>query len=197
MAEPVRTSPWWLKVLVLFHGFMVLSWSLPDPAQAVKIGIAKPSGLEVLLQANYTLKGMPINRYLTYTGLWQSWDMFAPNPSNADIWCDAEVEYRSGRKLHYAYPRMFDLSIPRKYVSERYRKFFERVNQDSNSFVWPAFAQRIAMKCDIYPDDPPIIVWLTRHWKHIPPPGNPLPLGYNSYMFFEYAVDQVALGREP
>lgn len=193
MADQKRTVPWWVKVLVIFHCFMVLSWSIPDPAQAVKIGVAKPKGLEVLLSANYSLKQSPLHNYITWTGLWQSWDMFSPNPSSTDIWCDAEVEYESGDVMPFVYPRIYDLSIPAKYVNERYRKLFERVNQDKYSFIWPYFAQRIAQLSYFDPNNPPITVRLTRHWKQIPPIGKPIPKDYDWYTFFTYSVDQVKL----
>jgi hypothetical protein len=189
MPDRQRRVPWWVKIAVLFHAFMILSWSIPPPARAIVQGVTEPRGEEYLLVANQKFKLSPFANYMTVTGFWQSWDMFAPNPASVDIWCHADIEYADGTEVRYNYPRMKDLPIPKKYVKERYRKFYERVNQDDNAYIWPYFAQRIAMINTYDPKNLPVKVRLTRHWMTIPPPDKPLPTEYSTYTFYEYLVD--------
>ena len=154
------------------------------------------------------------------SGLWQSWDMFAPNPAGTDIWCDAEVVFDDGSTKRHQYPRIYKLSLVSKFFKERYRKFYERVNQDSNSWLWPPFAQRIALE-EYEPGKPiPVTVRLWRHFYAAPKfmtfpeyltnlrdaaskgklsfdvvfPPQPEGLDkYSDYMFYEYQVDTDAL----
>jgi hypothetical protein len=120
--------------------------------------------------------------------------MFSPNPAQIDFWSDAEVIYRDGTRKHYQYPRIYLMPIPEKYPNERFRKFFERANDDNYPYLWPQFGLRIAYLHDD-PKNPPVKVRLTRHWRQVAPPGKPQPKDYNHYMYFEYTVDQGKLAK--
>lgn len=196
MSEATRKVPWWVKALVLFHVFMTVSWSLPGPAKAVSQGVAKPRGEEVILYANEKFKSSFVSSYLTWTGFWQSWDMFAPNPSSVDIWCHAELEFADGSEGVFNYPRIYDLPIPVKYLKERYRKFYERVNQDDNAYIWPFFAHRIALLGTKDIGNPVVKVRLVRHFRYTPPLGQPVPKDYQSYQYYEHEVDLAKLAKE-
>ena len=80
-------------------------WPLPNPnigeifdRHPVEAFMSNPR--EAVLALNVrVLKQDPMAwqaRYLSTTGLWQYWDMFAPDPSNLDVWFDALVTYRDG-----------------------------------------------------------------------------------------------------
>jgi hypothetical protein len=189
--KPVRNAPVWLKVVVAIHLVCITIWALPNPPQGVSAGTDKPVGSQYLLLWNQKhLKSFqPVPLYLFTTGTWQYWDMFSPNPASIDIWVDAEVTYKDGSKNRYAYPRMYELPIHEKFLKERYRKFYERVNQEQYAYLWPVFAQRIAVKMD-QPDNPPVEVRLTRHWQQIAGPGEKPNTEYKSYMYYVHAVDK-------
>lgn len=195
----------WVKLFVAFHVIAITVWSLPISAKGILSGAIQPRGSDVILLANDRYmrtspipsiipeKFWPIRVYAFYTGTWQYWDMFAPNPATTDIWCHAEVEREDGTVERFDYPRMASLPIPEKYVKERYRKFYERVNQDQYQFLWPIFSQRIALKMDSNPTNRPKIVRLYRHFMTIPKPGNPMPKDYTTVLFYEHAVDRELL----
>lgn len=192
-------APWWIKLFVLFHVICITSWSIPNASPAQLSGQLNPptfaAGDWVRVWNNrYVKKQPPLQAYLFVTGFWQYWDMFAPNPAHTDFYCDADVIFKDGTHKTYQYPRVFELPIPSKYVQERYRKYFERVHEDKNSYLWPQFAQHIAFVND-NPANPPVKVRLNRHWLEIAPPGKPQDTAYSSYMFFELSVDQRALAR--
>lgn len=189
-ATPTKNAPWYVKVFVVLHLICITVWALPNPPEGIAAGNAKPIGSDHLLLWNQRhLKSFkPLSSYLFVSGFWQYWDMFAPNPASTDIWIDAEIVYRDGAKKHYQYPRMFLLSIPEKYPNERFRKFYERVNDPNYSYLWPSFAMRIAYLND-NPANPPATVRLTRHWMDVAPPGVPQATTYKSALYFEYTVD--------
>ncbi len=180
----------WIKLVVLFHIFAITVWTFPNPSKAVGEGKTPPSGSQWLSYWNqkYLKSSAPISLYLTTTGFWQYWDMFAPDPSQTDLWADADVIYKDGSIRHYQYPRMYLLSIAEKFEKERYRKFFERAGSDDNPFLWTSFALRIAYLNDNLAN-PPIEVKLYRHSREVAGPGMTQQQEYSSHKYFDYLVE--------
>ena len=199
---------WWIKVLVLFHMFAISFWSIPDPPDRLKIWSDEPDspllktatppfGTDwILVKNRQYLKKSPLSLYLTKTGFWQYWDMFSPNPSNIDIWADAEVEYADGTKGIYQYPRVYNYSIPQKYIKERYRKFLERAHSETDQWLWPVFAQRIALEIYEQQGKMPAKVTLRRHWRRITDYPKPPQDGYNVYNYYTHVVDQAKVKEQ-
>ena len=200
-ASEVPQKPRWrrigfglIKLWFAFHVIAITLWSLPLAPTGVRNGQIPPYGTDWLLVYNerYILNS-PARHYLTWSGFWQYWDMFSPDPSDTDVWGAADIVYRDGTMKRFQYPRMYLLSIPKKYVMERYRKFYERVYPDAFRYMWPVFAQRIALENYRDPNNPPVKVVLRRHWYPIPKVGQPLTYKYLSFAFYQYEVDQQAL----
>ena len=185
-----RGVAWWIKVFVFIHLVAITCWALPRPPEKVLSGedklelntatvltTARSAGRNIsdgtLLYNDRILKQSPLKYYLLFTGFWQYWDMFSPNPSSTDFYGTAEITYKDGHEKLYTFPRMFTMGISEKYVSERYRKFYERAHLEETSWLWPTFAQRIALINYSDPNNPPVQVVLTRHWMPIAPPGEP------------------------
>lgn len=198
-----------IKILVIFHCVMILLWSLPNAPQSFQAWLNKgatpeqlanaprPVGSQWLLVWNHKyFKSSPLHYYLTATGIWQYWDMFAPNPSNLDHWADARIVFADGSSKIVPYPRMSQMPIPIKYFKERYRKFLERANMDANAYLWPPMAQRLALTSTSDPNNLPVSVFLTRHWKYVQPMDKPQPAKYSEYMFYEHVVDQARLKKD-
>jgi hypothetical protein len=138
----------------------------------------------------FVLKDSPIKFYELGTGFWQYWDMFAPNPADADYFGDAVVTFKDGSSLTYEYPRMFKMNILAKYTKERYRKFYERANTEDYQYLWPHFAQYVALLNYKDPHNPPVRVVLWRHWKVIQPQDKPQEKDYHAYPYYTHVVDQ-------
>lgn len=219
--EPARNAPRWLKLLVGFHVLAITVWSLPPSSPGVKRGLVEPTRSEWLLYYNDVyLRYSPIRQYVLTLGFFQSWDMFAPNPTNRDIWCDAVVRYQDGSERTYQYPRVFEANYFEKYRIERYRKYYERVNLDDFAFLWPDFAQRVATIMDDQAN-PPVLVTLRRHFIVTPrtvpfgeyssnlwgaireghvtsdvlSPPNPPPIPFTEAVFYIHEVDQDRLAK--
>lgn len=208
MSEPAKRGvKWWIKALVLFHLFAITFWSLPDPPARLRIWADQPDsellktarppqGSDwILVKNRQFLKKSNLHYYLTSTGFWQYWDMFAPNPSNLDVWVDAEVEYEDGTQDIQPYPRMYELPIPVKYVKERYRKFLERAHLEENQWMWPTFAQRLALEAYERTGKMPERVRLRRHWRKILPPDQKTPSDYVVVRYYTHVVDQDKIRR--
>ncbi|HEY0868439.1 MAG TPA: hypothetical protein VGE01_13725 [Fimbriimonas sp.] len=195
--RPTPNAPPWVKALVALHVVAITVWCLPNPPDSVQNGSRPPAGTDHLLVfGQERLKELsPIRVYVLSTGMWQYWDMFAPNPTQMDLYGSAEIVYRDGTVRPYRYPRVHDYPIARKYLKERYRKFFERVRPDDNSWLWPTFADRIALLSARDPANPPVRVRLRRHWLPVAPPGFTQQKEYSSFMFYEQAVDPEDLAR--
>lgn len=183
---------------------MIMSWSLPDPPPAIQNGTLPATPLNVathfpdfLLLGNEQFKRLPTRYYLLSTGLWQYWNMFAPNPANTDFWWDAIVTYQSGKVAIMPYPRMKDLGLFEKYFKERYRKYLERMNTDAtDNWKRPTFAQRMALLAYRDPKDPPVRVQLRRHYRVMEGMDKPVPEKYTEYILFDYVVDQNRLKKD-
>lgn len=192
-----RTAPVWVKVLVALHVIAVTIWALPRPADSIMDGKVPPAGTGWLLywNAKYLKELNPIKAYLLCTGNWQYWDMFAPDPAGIDWYCTATVTYRDGSVREILYPRMYSLSLPMKYVKERFRKFYERAHDEKNPRLFPVFAQAMALRAYDDRANPPMKVALFRHWLTVADPGQPQETAYHAYNYYTYAVDSEWLKR--
>ena len=184
----------WVKLFVLFHLVAITTWALPNPPSAVDSGKVTPAGTQWIPYWNkkFIKSFPPLTVYLMTTGFWQYWDMFAPDPAQTDTWGDAEVVFQDGTTKHYQYPRMFLLPVHEKHVKERYRKFFERAGSDDYNYLWSSFGFRIATQFD-NPKNPPVRVKLFRHWRPVAHPGQAQKQDYDSYMYYDYVVNQKQL----
>lgn len=127
-----------------------------------------------------------VRPYVAATGIMQNWSMFSPNPDNRDLFVQTVVHYASGRIRYWDYPRMANMDYFTRYRRERFRKLIEISHLDQSSMFWPSLAV-YAARVNQVPNDPVIRVDLVRHWRIIPPPGNPMP-NYQTFQFFSKVV---------
>lgn len=163
-----------LTAFVAFHLFVIVIWSMP-------LDIA------LVVQAREAVKP-----YVLWTGLFQKWDMFAPDPSKLNNYVAATLTYRDGSRSEWEFPRMENLGYVDKYFKERYRKYAcDNLRLDARSALWPDAARYIARLNTSNAANPPVEVDLVRHWSEIAPPG---PNGeahfspWSEYVFYRYPV---------
>jgi len=160
-----------ISVLLLFHILAIVCWCVPldSPLLAACRGVIRP--------------------YMAWSGLFQAWDTFAPNPKSINAYVVATVITRDGAIHTWDFPRMEQLSLTERYYKERYRKFAENLQDDRNAALWIDVARHLVRLHANLPH-PPEIVMLIRHWSAIPPPAN----GHyrseppRAQIFFEYKV---------
>ncbi len=212
MAEQTESKKgvhWGVKAWVIFHLFMIISWTLPKPPDRI-VKKSKPDSVveavrdapNYLLKANWAFKGTPFHYYLNSTGFWQYWNMFSPNPASTDVWIDADVEFADGKTMLFKYPRMQDLSFTERYFKERYRKYVENSHGERYAYKWPAVAQAIAFQSYSGDGNMPVKVTLRRHFKEIKPlrsfspPKDYVEPPYLTYEYFTYMVDTELIKRQ-
>lgn len=202
----------WVKVFVLLHIIAITSWSLPyapsqylgnPPKTTLRVRTDNPVAFfttsaeylrnEFLIGNQLYVKDSPLKFYLLSSGFWQYWDMFAPNPASIDVYGDAIITYMDGTKRRYAYPRIYSMPIPEKFMKERWRKFYERAGSSDFDYLWPIFAQHVAEMNFDNPKNPPIRVELHRHELEIKPPGVRQPTEYTDEVYFTWHVNRDAL----
>ena len=162
-----------VSAFLMFNLFAIVTWCMPLDSPL----IARCRSL--------------IRPYLLYTGLFQKWDMFAPDPSKVNHYVAGVVTYQDGSTSVWTFPRMENLGYIDKYFKERYRKYAnDFLNLDVYSGLWPDAARYIARQNN-RPSNPPIVVDLVRHWSMVPPPDSgedPSLARWNQYQFFRYIV---------
>jgi hypothetical protein len=160
-----------ISAFLLFHILAITLWCVP---------------LDTLLVGAFRDAVRP---YMLWTGLFQSWDMFAPTPRSFNAWVEASVIFRDGRIQPWRFPRMEQLSLTDRYYKERYRKFVENLQEDKQAALWPDVARHIA-RLNNNPANPPEIVMLIRYWSEIVPraDGSYHPEPVRGHILFEYNV---------
>ncbi len=139
-----------LSVFILFHLIAITFWVLPTSVWPV-------TGVKELIRP-----------YMLWSGLFQSWDTFGPNPVDVNSYVKAVVVTRNRKIQIFAFPRMEELGFGERYRKERYRKFVEVLQQPANAPIWPDIAKHVARMFN-NPSDPPDKVFLIQYVRPIKP----------------------------
>lgn len=122
----------------------------------------------------------PLQPFLSYSGLWQNFQVFSPGPRQKNLFLTAEIKFADGSTESWDYPRPEKMGFLEKIARERYRKYgHDHLFYDDESFLWPDFCRWLARQ---FTDKGkrPVTITLIRHWAEIPPPSEeslaePLP----------------------
>src|ERR1700735_3111682 len=115
-----------LNAFIIFHLIAIVCWSVP--INNAVIHFVKES----------------VRPYFLWTGLFQSWDMFGPDPKSVNSYLEAVVIYDDGTSQLWSFPRMELLSYSDRYFKERYRKYEENLQNNDFADLWPDAARYIA-----------------------------------------------------
>jgi len=156
-----------ISVFLLFHLIAITCWALP-------VNFWLTTGVRELVRP-----------YMVWSGLFQSWDTFAPDPPAANSFVRALVVMQN-RQLHvWAFPRMEELSFSERYRKERYRKFVEVIQQPGSAALWPDVAKHIARIFNS-PDGAPEKVILVQFQSDIPLNNGPEPTPKPNAFYEDY-----------
>lgn len=136
----------------------------------------------------------PLNPIQSFFSLYQSWQMFAPNPSRINSFVSGEVEFDNGETTQYSFYRPGRDELMKRYLfGERFRKFFsEGVRLDKNSRLWPDVVNFIKEDVEAQNKNRKVKkISLKRHWNTIPNWNEtfinftqPIPIPYEEYLFY-------------
>ncbi len=149
----MRWKTWATNVFIGFTLFVIFAWSFPTP-------IRDP--------ATRWFSG-----YMRWSGLWQNWRMFAPNPVSQDRYLMARITFKDGSKTWWRMQRQSRQSQWDRMFGMRARKWASWVRDDKYKLAWPSTARWIARKHYTNPRNPPVKVEMVRSWKQLPTPPEP------------------------
>lgn len=189
-----------IKAWIALHVVIISCWSIPITPKSLQAYTRKnatpreiansptPKFLQWVQIYNDRLvrDNSMVRAYLLPTGFWQYWDMFAPDPSNNDIWFDAIITTKDQRSETMELNRIASMPLVKKYFKERYRKYYERVHLDDNQWCWPYVARAIARDFRREYGAEPKNIQLRRHYRFVTY-GKPIP-PYSEFTFFRYDV---------
>jgi len=160
-----------INVFLVFHIVTIACWCIP-------IGSPLTLGVRQLVRP-----------YFVWSGLFQSWDMFAPNPKTANSYVEAIVIYQDGSTELWSFPRMELMTLAQAYVKERYRKFEENLENDEFSALWPDAARYIARLKSNHASPPKTIMLVVRWSQILPPQSGSYDRGpWDANVFYKYDV---------
>jgi hypothetical protein len=143
-----------ISAFILFHLFVITVVAIPLKAF---------SGVKELV--------LP---YMRWSGLFQSWDMFGPDPVKVNAYVKAVVISRDRHMQVWSFPRMEDLGLGERFRKERYRKFMEVLPQPQLAPLWPDVATHLARSLN-NPADPPDKILLIEFQSDIRPGSDDSP----------------------
>jgi hypothetical protein len=129
-----------ISIFILFNMIAILSWAIPlnvPPLREIK-EIVRP--------------------YLLWTGLFQSWDFFAPNPRPVNSYIEAVAVTQNHHMRVFNFPRMEQLGYGKRYREERYRKFAEVLCDSRYAALWPDVARHVARLLNSRTDPPQMVI---------------------------------------
>ena len=119
-------------------------------------------------------------------GLYQSWSVFAPNPSTASVAVEADIHFADGEVVRHRFPHGDDLVGA--YREYRWRKWERRVRLDRYDHLWRDAAEWLAAR---YEDDGTVErIVLIRRFSDTPEPGSDEQRIWQSVEFYEYDVPE-------
>ena len=115
-----------INVFILFHLVAItcvaLPWNLPITSSVKEL----------------------VRPYMRWTGLYQTWDMFGPDPERVNSYVKSVIVTQDHHMRVWSFPRMEELSFGERYEKERYRKFLEVLPQTQFALLWPDVARHLA-----------------------------------------------------
>jgi len=161
-----------INLFLIFHLIAIVSWCLPFdvfPLNACR-NLVRP--------------------YFLWTGLFQTWDMFAPAPKRTNSYLEAAVVYPDGTTDYWVFPTMDRLSLTQRYAKERYRKFEEYLPLNQNADLWPDVARYVAQhaaSASKHPDTIELII----NWSELAlnPDGSFAVSPWQSRVFYRYSPE--------
>jgi hypothetical protein len=141
-----------ISAFLLFHMFALACWCVPENSPLI------------------TAIRSAIRPYMIWAGLFQTTNMFAPNPMKVNDFIVAQVTFADGHNRLWRFPRMEELGYRERCFKERCRKLAEYLIAGNPDTIWPDVARHIA-RLNRQPSNPPSVVILIRYQSELEPPA--------------------------
>lgn len=160
-----------INAFLIFHILAIACWCLPINSA-------------LILECREFLRP-----YFLWSGLFQSWDMFSPNPKSVNSYLEALVIYKDGSTENWTFPRVQLLDFTERYYRERYRKYEENLVEPEHAAMWPDAARYIARLHRNAPAAPQTVMLIVR-WSNIVQrdDGTFERTPWDAHVFYSYTV---------
>jgi len=139
-----------INVFLMFHLLAILATCVP---------------VQLLIVTRFKEHVRP---YMLWSGLFQNWDMFSPDPPRVNIRVEAEITFLDGQTRTWKFPLMHELGYVERYFRERYRKYStEYLRVDEYAGLRPDAARYVARLNNNDPSNPPVSVTFYRTWSEM------------------------------
>jgi len=146
----------WPTILVVGYALAAFSWTMPASLFPPKPVIDRMAVGPLLL-----------------LGLWQSWDMFSPDPRTIDICVELRCTNRDGTSDRRMLSDMVAMGYYERWQKDRWRKYFnDHLRLDYERGLWQPFAEYAARRLREEGYDPAAIE-LVRWWRPCDPAIRP------------------------
>ena len=167
----------WPTILVVGYALAAFSWTMPASLFPPKPAIDQMAAGPLLL-----------------LGLWQSWDMFSPDPRTIDICVELRCTDRDGTSDRRMLSDMVSMGYYERWQKDRWRKYFnDHLRLDDEHALWQPFAEYAARRLREEGHDPAAIQ-LVRWWRPCDPAIKPdlradvRQTPWQSYVFHRWGV---------
>ena len=163
-----------LAFLAIFYMVSSFFWSMPD---------------------GFVLKNAVVANvapFFRWSGLWQGWAMFAPNPIAEDVYVSAVAYFADQSSSTWILSKMDDFDYATRYGKERWRKWAnDNLRSDTNRALWQPAAEYLARTMETQYGKKIQKLDLIRHWHNavIPTDVKILPARENWHKFVFYTLD--------
>lgn len=147
----VVTNKWLTRLkiaLALIYVIGAFSWTMPEsfPLKPVIRRVVK--------------------KPFIFLGLWQGWEMFAPNPISQDVYVSVLGTLDNGKLIEWDVTRMDKMGLATRYQMERWRKFCnDNLRVDENRVLWPEAARWFAKALGEDQGRKVVKLEMIRHWR--------------------------------
>ncbi|MFM1996815.1 MAG: hypothetical protein RLZZ111_1202 [Planctomycetota bacterium] len=159
-AQPPGPVAWlrshWPTLVVAAYAVAAVSWTLPSEIFPPKPLLDRVAGGPLL-----------------FLGLWQSWDMFSPDPRTQDICVEVVCVDRDGTRRPWMLTDMIAMDYPERWRKDRWRKYFnDHLRLDAGRDLWQPFAAYAVRRLREEGHDP-VRIELVRWWRDCEPAVRP------------------------
>lgn len=167
----------WPTLLVVAYAVAAVSWTLPPEVFPPKPILDRVAGGPLL-----------------FLGLWQSWDMFSPDPRTQDICVEVVHVGRDGVRQPWMLTDMVAMGSLERWRKDRWRKYCnDHLRLDASRNLWRPFAAFTLRRLRAEGHDP-VRIELVRWWRPCEPAVRPglradvRRTPWSSYTFFAVPV---------
>ena len=150
----MRLERWASNALIVTCLYVMIAWNVPD--SQFRLNVLGPAA-----------------HWIAWSGLWQDWSLFAPDPMDSNLEVEARVSDAAGHRWVWKIQPREALGPLGGLRHEHYHKIVDLIRRDENQGYRAGFADYVARQVaelERIPAGTSLNVQLVRRWIKIEPP---------------------------